>query len=191
MLSIIPVKRLVDIVILAVFAGSLMAQKIPASGGSPEHLADVEIISHIFKPAELRAPAAEKLRVPDGFRIERFAENVGNARIVAVGPDGSLYVTRREQGDVLMFKVGPNGIAAGKPVRVASRAGLHGIAFAKGKVYLASVHEIFKADVMLDGTFGSLEMIIHDLPGRGAAQYPHSTDRSRRHDVHFGRIDVQ
>jgi glucose/arabinose dehydrogenase len=136
------------------------------------HLADVEITSHIFKPAELRAPAAEQLRVPDGFRIEKFAENVGNARILAVGADGSVYVTRREQGDVLMFKVGANGFAAGSPVRVASRAGLHGIAFSKGKVYLASVHEIFKANVMPDGTFGPLEMIIHDLPDAGQHNTP-------------------
>ena len=164
----ISVKRHTGIVILAVFSGLLVAQKIPASGGSAEHFSDVEIISHIFKPTELPAPPVEKLRVPDGFRIERFAENVGNARILAVGPDGSLYVTRREQGDVLMFKVGATGIAAGKPIRVASRAGLHGIAFSRGKVYLASVHEIFRADVMPDGTFGALEMIIHDLPDAGS-----------------------
>jgi len=66
-----------------------------------------------------------------------------------------------------MFRVGANGLAAGAPVRVASRAGLHGIAFSKGKVYLASVHEIYKAAVMPDGSFGPLEMIIHDLPDAG------------------------
>jgi Raf kinase inhibitor-like YbhB/YbcL family protein len=163
----VPTKRFISICILAAFPFLLTAQMVPASGGSPEHLADVEITSHIFKPAELRAPGAEQLHVPAGFRIEKFAENIGNARILAVGPDGSLYVTRREQGDVLMFKVGPNGLAAGSPMRVASRAGLHGIAFSKGKVYLASVHEIFKADVMADGTFGPLAMIIHDLPDAG------------------------
>jgi Raf kinase inhibitor-like YbhB/YbcL family protein len=161
------VKRFISLIILAGSPALLVAQKVPADDGSPEHLADVQITSHIFKPAELRAPRTEQLHVPKGFRIEKFAENVGNARILAVSPDGSLYVTRREQGDVLMFKVGPNGLPTGSPVRVASRAGLHGIAFSKGKVYLASVHEIFKADVLPDGTFGPLEMIIHDLPDAG------------------------
>ena len=66
-----------------------------------------------------------------------------------------------------MFRVGADGLAAGEPVRVASRSGLHGIAFSKGKVYLAAVHEIFKADVRPDGTFGPLDMIIHDLPDAG------------------------
>lgn len=65
------------------------------------------------------------------------------------------------------YRVGADGLAAGPPVRVASRSGLHGIAFSKGKVYLAAVHEIFKADVLPDGTFGPLEMMIHDLPDAG------------------------
>ncbi len=78
-----------------------------------------------------------------------------------------MYVTRREEGDVFMFRVGPDGLAAGQPIHVASRSGLHGIAFSKGKVYLAAVHEIFKADVRPDGTFGPLGMIIHDLPDAG------------------------
>ena len=149
------------------FAIPVLCQKPSSKGGSPEHLADVEITGHVFKPAELPAPDLSKIHVPDGFRLERFAENVGNPRILAVGEDGSVYVTRREMGDVLMFKVGPNGVAAGPPQRVASRSGLHGIAINKGKVYLASVHEVFRADVLPNGTFGPLEMIIHDLPDAG------------------------
>jgi len=105
--------------------------------------------------------------VPAGFRIQKFAENAGNARILAIGPGGNVYVTRREQGDVMMYRVGPDGLADGAPKRVASRSGLHGIAFSKGKVYLAAIHEVFKADVLSDGTFGPLEMIIHDLPDAG------------------------
>jgi glucose/arabinose dehydrogenase len=144
-----------------------MGQRQSSAAGSPEHQSDIEITWHIFKPPELAAPGLAKLHIPPGFRIEKFAENVGNARILAVGPTGNVYVTRREQGDVLMLRVGSRRLAAGPPVRVASRSGLHGIAFAKGKVYLAAVHEIFKGDVRPYGTFGPLDMIIHDLPDAG------------------------
>jgi Raf kinase inhibitor-like YbhB/YbcL family protein len=143
------------------------AQKASSAGGSPEHHSDLEITWHIFKPVELPAPDLSQLHLPSGFRLQKFAENVGNARILAIGPNGNVYVTRREEGDILMFRVGADGLAAGQPSRVASRSGLHGITFSKGKVYLASVHEIFKADVLPDGTFGPLEMIIHDLPDAG------------------------
>ena len=143
------------------------SQKPSSAGGSPEHHSDIEITWHILKPFELPKPAVSQLHVPAGFRVQKFAENVGNARILAIGPNGNVYVTRREEGDVLMFHVSAEGLASGQPVRVASRSGLHGIAFSKGKVYLAAVHEIFKANVLPDGTFGPLEMIIHDLPDAG------------------------
>lgn len=68
---IVRLKRLVAVIILAGFPAILAAQKVPASGGSPEHLTDVEITSHIFKPPELRAPAVEQLHVPCGFRIDK------------------------------------------------------------------------------------------------------------------------
>ena len=143
------------------------AQRPSSAGGPPEHHSDVEITWHILKPTELPAPDVSQLHVPAGFRLQKFAENAGNTRILAIGPNGNVYVTRREEGDILMFRVGADGLAAGQPVRVASRSGLHGIAFSKGKVYLAAVHEIFKADVRPDGTFAPLEMIIHDLPDAG------------------------
>jgi Raf kinase inhibitor-like YbhB/YbcL family protein len=143
------------------------AQRLSSTNGSAEHQSDLEITWHIFKPPELPAPDVAHSHVPAGFRIQKFAENVGNARILAIGPNGNVYVTRREEGDVLMFRVGAEGLADGQPVRVASRSGLHGITFSKGKVYLAAVHEIFKADVRPDGTFGPLGMIVHDLPDAG------------------------
>jgi Raf kinase inhibitor-like YbhB/YbcL family protein len=144
-----------------------VAQRPSSAGGSPEHHSDVEITWHILKPVELPAPGLSLLHVPNGFRIQKFAEDAGNTRILAIGPNGNVYVTRREEGDVLMFRVGADGLAAGEPVRVASRSGLHGIGFSKGKVYLAAVHEIFKADVHPDGAFGPWDMIIHDLPDAG------------------------
>src|SRR5947207_1707186 len=119
------------------------AQRLALEPVPTERRVDVQITGHIFKPSELPAPQVSQLHVPRDFRIEKFAEHVGSARILAVGPDGAIYATRREEGDVLMFKPGPNGLAAGTPVRMASRAGLHGIAFSDGKVYIATVHEIF------------------------------------------------
>lgn len=155
-------------VLFVALAGAALAQEVPTPGsGSPERHSDVRITGHIFKPAELPPPALDQLKVPEGFRVERFAENLGNARILAIGPEGRVYVTRRDQGHVLMLKPGSNGLAEGPAQRVASRAGTHGITFDSGKVYIATVHEIFRADVLKDGTFGPLEMIVHDLPDAG------------------------
>ena len=135
--------------------------------GPAENAADVNITTHILQPRELPAPDLSALKVPPGFRVTRFARDLGNVRVLAVAPNGTVYATRRDEGDVLMFK-DPGGGEPGSPyVRVASRSGLHGIALHKGKAYLATVHEIFRADIRNDGTFGPLEMLIHDLPDAG------------------------
>jgi Raf kinase inhibitor-like YbhB/YbcL family protein len=153
-------------VTLLALVSAVAAPPVP-SHPNPDNAANDRVAGHLFKPKELPPPALSTLKVPAGFKIERFAENLGNARILAIGPDGSVYVTRREEADVLMIKVGPDGRAAGMPVRVAGRAGLHGIAFHGQQVYLATPHEIFRAEVKPDGTFGPLEMIIHNLPDAG------------------------
>jgi Raf kinase inhibitor-like YbhB/YbcL family protein len=128
--------------------------------------ANVEVTGHIFKADPLPPPGVARLKAPDGFKITRAAEGLGNARLLVTTSDGTVYVTRREQGDVLMLKQAADGTLSA-PVRAASRPGVHGLAVFQGKAYLATPHEIFRGDVQADGTFGPLEMIVHDLPDAG------------------------
>jgi Raf kinase inhibitor-like YbhB/YbcL family protein len=144
-----------------------MAEPKSSQGGPPEYTSDVSITTHILQPSQMPAPELGTLKVPAGFKITRFAQDLGNVRILVVAPDGTVYATRRDEGDVLMLKDPGNGGPAGRPVRVASRSGLHGIALHRGQVYLATVHEIFRAPIQADGRFGKLEMLIHDLPDAG------------------------
>nr|MBA2519837.1 sorbosone dehydrogenase family protein [Chloroflexia bacterium] len=41
---------------------------------------------------------------------------------------------------------------------------VHGILLHEGRVYLAGEHDVWVADVLDDGTFGELEVIVDDLP---------------------------
>ncbi|MGK9201005.1 YbhB/YbcL family Raf kinase inhibitor-like protein [Sinorhizobium meliloti] len=56
---------------------------------------------------------------------------------------------------------------------IASRPGMHGIAFDGNRVFLATVNDVYVADVKSDGTFGDLKRIINDLPDGG--QHPNRT----------------
>jgi glucose/arabinose dehydrogenase len=105
------------------------------------------------KPTSLPASAVGALHVPQGFRITKLAENLSNPRMIAIGASGAVYVTRREQGDVLMLPIDGKG-GVGEPVRVASRSGMHAIAFHGSKVYLATPNEVYVADVLPDGRAG-------------------------------------
>ena len=37
----------------------------------------------------------DKIKLPDGFRIDVYAENVENARSICLSPSGILYVDRK------------------------------------------------------------------------------------------------
>ncbi|RKH75837.1 hypothetical protein D7Y13_44565, partial [Corallococcus praedator] len=63
---------------------------------------------NVWKPDKVPATPERvaALKAPAGFRVTVFAAGLGNARIVAVAPDGTVYVSRRDEGDVLMLKDG-------------------------------------------------------------------------------------
>lgn len=127
---------------------------------------------NIFRPAKVEATPERiaTLKLPEGFGIRVFAKDLKAPRMMAVGPDGSVYVTRRApHGDVL--KLPPDG--KGEPETVARIPHVHGIAVRKGKMYLAAVRELYVADVKDDGSLGEIKRIYHDLPDAG--QHPNRT----------------
>jgi Raf kinase inhibitor-like YbhB/YbcL family protein len=130
----------------------------------------VAISTYVVKPDKV--PATEQriaqIKAPDGFAVKPFATGLKNARIIAIAPDGTVYISRRDQGDVLMLKDNDgDGRADGDPVIVANRPGAHGLAIHDGKLYLITAKEVFVADILQDGRLNPLEMIIGDLPDAG------------------------
>jgi Raf kinase inhibitor-like YbhB/YbcL family protein len=158
---------------LAVFAAMLISPLAVAQQGDGTQ---VSVQAEVFKPAKVEATAERvaALRVAEGFEVGVFASGLKNPRMLAVAADGTVYVTRREQGDVLMLRdADRDGRADGEPVAVIHRAGAHGIAIHDNALYLATVKEIFRAELQPDGRPGPLRMIVGDLPDGG--QHPNRT----------------
>ncbi|MGQ9369895.1 YbhB/YbcL family Raf kinase inhibitor-like protein [Azospirillum sp. ST 5-10] len=152
-------------------APALAQSEKPGSGKSDT----VEIVGHILEPQPLD-PTPDRtagLTVPDGFRIERFADGLANPRMLAVAGDGTVYVTRREVGDVVMLRDEDGDGRADRRETVASRPGMHGIAVDGDRMYLATVKDVYAADIHEDGRLGELEHLIDDLPDGG--QHPNRT----------------
>ena len=121
------------------------------------------------------------LKVPQGFELRVFARNVEGARMLAVGPDGSIYVTSPSMSQVWRLRDldGDNDADdPGERTVVASLtdgadlAGVHGIAIAGTQVYLASVKAVFSGSIS-NGQFVSLRAIVTDLPD--GSQHPNRT----------------
>jgi Raf kinase inhibitor-like YbhB/YbcL family protein len=156
-------------------AASLLLAPVLASAQQGDGT-DTSATVHVFKPAKVEATPARvaALRVADGFTVTPFATGLGNVRILAVAEDGTVYATRREEGDVIMLRdADGDGRADGAPAVVAHRPGAHGLALRDGRLYLATVKEIFVADIQPDGRLGPLRMLVGDLPDGG--QHPNRT----------------
>ncbi len=150
-----------------------------AGAGSSEPAAEedrgrqgVEIVGHVIKPVPLEwsEERMSRLALPEGFDVNVFARDLENPRMIRVADDGTLYVTQREPGNVLMLRDTDGDGAADEQQVVAEREGLHGIEINGDTVYLMTVNEIFRTQRQDDGTLGDLETIADDFPEGG--QHP-------------------
>lgn len=131
------------------------------------------VYANVPGKAEWDASVIERLRVPAGFRISVFAHDLGTARMLAVGDDGTVYVTRRDSGDVLALRDDGTGKAAPPRKVVTDLPRVHGIALHGGRIYLATIREVFVADLSPDGSVGTPRAIVTGLPDGG--QHPNRT----------------
>lgn len=130
---------------------------------------DVEFTGHVLEPhkAKLSEANLDSLKVPDGFKVSVFARDLINPRMMAVASDGTVYVTRRSVGDVVMLRdTNKDGLADQRQI-VANRPLMHGIAIDGDNIYLATVKDLYTAKINMDGTLSRLVRIIDDLPDGG------------------------
>lgn len=99
-------------------------------------------------PPPLPTPAArlplDKLHVPAGFKVEVFASGLANARSMAVGDKGTVFV-----GSRLVDKVYAITNADGKEAVKVIASGLHrpnGVAYHKGSLYVAELSKVWRYD---------------------------------------------
>lgn len=153
-------------------AGAVSAR----DAGPTDAGADAGIVARdAFRPVE-RAPTAElvaSLRVPAGFRIDTFADNLEHARMLAVrGSD--VYLTRPRQADVLRLRdADGDGRADERAVVASGLTGVHGIAFRGTDFYLATPKSVYRGTVAGDGQLSTPTPILQDLPDGG--QHPNRT----------------
>lgn len=110
--------------------------------------------------------SVDRLSVPDGFKIEEYATNLGTPRFMALSPDNYLFVTIIGEGKV----VGISDIDDTTKHKIFAE-GLkrpHGIAFQDGYLYVGETNQI--ARYKYDGyneKLGEKEIVVPNLPTGG------------------------
>jgi glucose/arabinose dehydrogenase len=88
-----------------------------------------------------------KISLPDGFQISYFAQNVVNARSMALGPDGTLYVGSRDKGNVYALPDRNKDGKADEVITIASGLNMpNGVALRNGALYVAEISRITRYD---------------------------------------------
>ena len=142
-------------------AATPTARQVPVLLHSRMPLPLVILTFCLFSTAALGAPRLDAIRLPEGFRISVYADNLPQARSLAFGNRGTLFVG--SSGD----KVYAIASGGGKAQVIASGLeGPHGVAFRDGALYVAEVGRILR----YEGIEGRLDnppkpvVVVDDLP---------------------------
>ena len=85
----------------------------------------------------------DEIQLPQGFQIKVFASGVTDARQIAKGPDGVIFVGSRAAGAVYRVTDVDGDYVADRVEQIASELYMpSGIAYREGKLYIAEVHRI-------------------------------------------------
>ena len=109
-----------------------------------------------------------RLVVAPGFKIEIAATGLGKPRMMAIAADGSMYITRRDVGDVLLLK-DKDGDGRFEDLKTVHTMfpGVHGVTIHNGFLYLCANRELKRAKIKPDGMLENANTLIKDLPDGG------------------------
>ncbi len=104
-------------------------------------------LSLLLLAAPLTALPIEKIRLPPGFQIETYADNIEGARSMALGPEGILFVGTKDKGNVYALVDTQHRKKIDKVYVIARGLNMpNGVAFKDGALYVAEVHRILRFD---------------------------------------------
>ncbi len=89
----------------------------------------------------------QRISLPPGFQIEVYAARVPNARSLALGKNGTVFVGTRRAGKVYAVIDHDNDQRADEVVTLAEGLRMpNGVAFRQGALYVAEVHRVLRFD---------------------------------------------
>ncbi len=103
-----------------------------------------ELIQYEEAPSDL---PIDRLRLPEGFKIEVYADGIDGARSMAMGEEGTLFVGTRNDKTVYAIQDLDKDYKADHVTILDSTLSVpNGIAFRKGSLYVAEVGRLLRYD---------------------------------------------
>ncbi len=105
----------------------------------------VMFLASCLRERPVNAVDLAKIKLPPGFKIELYAENIKNARSLCLSPRGTLFIGTRDDGRVWAVRDENKDHTAEKVYTIAR--GLkspNGVAFRNGDLYVAEISRILR-----------------------------------------------
>ena len=132
-----------------VVSAALVAQT-PQTQGTPQRGGGGGGAFGAALPPGGATPQLDKIKLPPGFSIALFAENVRGARSMALGSDGSIFVGTRANS-VYAVVDRNRDFKADEVLTLATDLTMpNGVAFRDGALYVAEISKISRFDGVLD-----------------------------------------
>jgi glucose/arabinose dehydrogenase len=114
-------------------------------------------------------PDKSPYRLPSGFAMQVYANDVPKARFLRFTPDGDLLVSRPHAGDVVLLRRDENGDGRhdGKEVVISGLNRPQGIDFYQDWLYIAEREQVGRIRFAGGSTSGDYQPIITGLTGDG------------------------
>lgn len=139
----------------------------------------------VAKPAAADTTGVEvkmmlsSIKLPEGFKIDLYADNLPGARSMALSPSGVLYVGTRKTGRVYAVVDQDQDMRADRVVTVAEGLDTpNGVAWREGDLYVAEVHRILR--------YGQMDSLL-EAPPKPVVVYD-GYPRDRHHGWKFIRF---
>ncbi len=161
---------------IAISCAVILATILPASSQQSTQPQTERVEGYLSKPGRVKFNESllKQLKMPAGFQINVFAKDLGNARNLVVAPDGTVYLTRREEGDILALRdTNKDGRADLKQTVASGHEYVNGITINQNRLYFATDQELYVANLGQNGTLTKPQQLINDLPDGG--QHPNRT----------------
>ncbi|WP_153797337.1 PQQ-dependent sugar dehydrogenase [Foetidibacter luteolus] len=133
--------------------------------GLPAKLPTEAVVHTTFpQHVDFRQTMIAQLKVPQEYTVKAVATGLGKPRMVVVTNKG-LYVSRRDQGDILFLTdTNGDGIMDKLTTVWANFKGVHGLTEKDGWLYGCSDKELKKARITSEGMLSDTVTILNDLP---------------------------
>ena len=101
----------------------------------------------VFAASDTHRDVLKQLHLPDGFTVSIYADNVPNARSLALGDNGVVFVGTGREGKVYAVRDGDNDGVAEQHYVIADNLTMpNGVAFKDGALYVAEISRIIRFD---------------------------------------------